>query len=486
MRKRAASNQKIMLWILAAYWALAALFYFAAGDGIYHGVKESSMVSAKNVTPTVKQTDVFTQRFYCETDTIDAVNLHGLTYGRQNTDVLTVSILNEARQLVASQILDTSTLQESGSWRVAFDEPVRDTEGKSFTLQITSAHGSEEDGITFYYGDSVSTSKMDVKVEIADDLLLRINGNVIEGQLCFSVLGTNYFLMGVYYWPVVIVLGLFLAAYFAWVCRREKRGMSSRCLYLFGVCRKYGFLLRQLVERDFKTKYKRSVLGAFWSFLNPLLTMLVQYVVFSTIFKSDIANFPVYLLTGIITFSYFGEVTGMCLTSITGNAGLITKVYVPKYIYPFSRAVSSTVNFLLSLIPLLIVVLLTRTPITKAILLVPFVICCAFVFSLGMGLLLSALMVFFRDMQFLWGVINMMWMYATPIFYPETIIPDRLMMIFKMNPMYHIIRAFRTILINGVSPEPKALLYCIIVSVIPLAIGVAVFKKSQDRFILYI
>ena len=174
----------------------------------------------------------------------------------------------------------------------------------------------------------------------------------------------------------------------------------------------------------------------------------------------------------------------MALQSIVGNASLITKVYVPKYIYPVSRVFSSTINLLLSLIPLLAVMLLTGAPIRPAILLLPFGLLCLVAFCIGMGFVLSTLMVFFRDTQFLWGVVSMLWMYATPIFYPESIVPQQYMLLYKCNPLYHIIRFIRILLIDGVSPEPKAYLLCLIASVVPLAVGAVVFKKNQDKFIL--
>lgn len=174
----------------------------------------------------------------------------------------------------------------------------------------------------------------------------------------------------------------------------------------------------------------------------------------------------------------------MGLQSIVGNAALITKVYVPKYIYPVSRVFSSTINLLLSLIPLLAVMLLTGTSVRPAILLLPFGLICLMAFCIGMAFILSTLMVFFRDTQFLWGVLSMLWMYMTPIFYPESIIPDRYMMLYKCNPLYHIIRFIRIVLIDGISPEPKGYALCLIVSFVPLVLGAIIFKKNQDKFIL--
>lgn len=248
--------------------------------------------------------------------------------------------------------------------------------------------------------------------------------------------------------------------------------------------KRYGYLLRQLVSRDFKSKYKRSVLGVLWSFLNPLLTMMVQYIVFSTLFRGDIPNYPLYLLSGIVCFNFFSEASNMALQSITGNASLITKVYVPKYIYPLSRVLSSTINLLMALIPLLMVMLLTRTPVRPAILLLPIGLVCLVGFCMGIGFILSTMMVFFRDTQFLWGVVSMLWMYATPVFYPESIIPAKFMLVYKCNPLYHIIRFIRIVLIQGTSPEPKAYALCLMASFAPLLIGALVFKKNQDKFVL--
>ena len=248
----------------------------------------------------------------------------------------------------------------------------------------------------------------------------------------------------------------------------------------------YSFLVRQLVSRDFKTKYKRSVLGVLWSLLNPLLTMSIQYVVFSTLFRSDIENFIVYLLCGIVCFNFFNETTAICLTGIVGNAPLIHKVSVPKYVYPLSRALSSSVNLLFSLIPLLLMLIVTGTPIRPSILLLPFPLLMLFCVTLGVGLILASMMVFFRDTQFLWSIFSMLLMYLTPVFYPETIIPKVLLPIYKLNPLYHVLRFVRTLLIYGISPTAQAYLYCFVLCVAPLAIGALIFHNTQDKFIFHI
>lgn len=246
---------------------------------------------------------------------------------------------------------------------------------------------------------------------------------------------------------------------------------------------KYHFLLSQLVVRDFKTKYKRSFLGVLWSLLNPVLTMLVQYVVFSELFKWNINHFAAYLLIGTVLFSFFSESTTQALISITSNAALITKVYVPKYIFPISKVISSCINLLFSLIALYIVLLLSGIPLNIYHLLLPFGLLCLIVFCIGMGLILSSLMVFFRDMQFLYGVILTLWTYLTPLFYPEDILPERFMWLMECNPMYHYIRYVRNIMLDASLPTFRAHFFCAFFALAALIMGLLFFKKTQKRFI---
>ena len=174
------------------------------------------------------------------------------------------------------------------------------------------------------------------------------------------------------------------------------------------------------------------------------------------------------------------------MASITGSAHLIKKVYMPRYIYPIAKVLSSLVNFGFALIPLMLLTLLTGTMLKPAILLLVFDVLCMFGFVMGLVLILSVCMTFFQDTQFLWGVVSMMWMYATPIFYPETIIPQNLLTIYHMNPMYQYITFARTIIIGGVSPAPSSYLWCLISSVVVLFIGVKVFNKYQDELVLHL
>ena len=173
-------------------------------------------------------------------------------------------------------------------------------------------------------------------------------------------------------------------------------------------------------------------------------------------------------------------------TSIVGNAGLITKVYMPKYIYPLTRVMSSVVNLGISLIPLVLVALATGVRFQKSAILAFYFWMCLIIFSLGLGLLLSAAMVFFRDTQFLWGVMTMIWMYATPIFYPESILPEEFRFMLNINPIYHFLRNTRICILDGISPEPAVYFYCLLMAACMLIVGAWVFRRSQDRFVLYL
>ncbi|MGG4094728.1 MULTISPECIES: ABC transporter permease [Paenibacillus] len=253
-----------------------------------------------------------------------------------------------------------------------------------------------------------------------------------------------------------------------------------------GIYKKYGFLLSQLVERDFKTRYRRSVLGILWSLLNPLMIMIVQYLVFSTLFRFDIPNYAVYLLSGIVMFNYMSEATSQSMTCIIQNASLINKVYIPKYIYPLSRVLSSGVNFLFSLLALYIVIIANGMSITYSHIAMFFAIVCLFFFILGISFFLASLMVFFRDTQFLYSIVLTIWTYLTPIFYPESILPNYMMSVMEFNPMYHFIRFIRFIILYGGIPDPKAWLYCAIFALLSFVIGLFVFKRTQNKFILHL
>lgn len=251
--------------------------------------------------------------------------------------------------------------------------------------------------------------------------------------------------------------------------------------------KKYSFLMNQMISRDFKVKYKRSVLGILWSLLYPLLMMAVMAIVFSTMFKfrMDGVNYLVYLMSGLIMFNYFSEASNLAMTSVVTNFGLMNKVYIPKYIFPLSKCLFVGINFILSLIPLMLIVFVTKAPITLNYLLLPYVFICMFFFTVGIGFIIATWSVFLRDIFYIYGIVLTIWQYFTPIFYDISMLPEKLQILFKFNPLYQFINFARIILLDGKTPNLESFIYCGISAVVLFIIGSLIFKKHQDKFIYY-
>ena len=249
---------------------------------------------------------------------------------------------------------------------------------------------------------------------------------------------------------------------------------------------KYRWLLQELVSRDLKIKYRRSVLGYLWSVLNPLMLMTVLTIVFSQMFRFSIPNYPVYLLAGQLIFSFFSEATTASMVSILYGACLIKKVYLPKYIFPVSKTLSSFTNFAFSLVALFIVMIATKSWLSSTALLLPVFLVYFFVFTVGVGLLLSTIVVFFRDVQYLYGVALTALNYLTPIFYPVDLLPAWLKELMVVNPLYNYVTMFRKIIVYGQWPTLTEHAICIVFSLGTLLLGMYVFKKNEKDFILYI
>ncbi len=250
---------------------------------------------------------------------------------------------------------------------------------------------------------------------------------------------------------------------------------------------RYRDLLKQLVSRDIKLKYRRSVLGYVWSVLNPLLIMVVMTVVFSTMFKRNIENFPVYLFCGQLLFNFMNNSTHQAIFSITSNAALLKKTYVPKFIFTVSKITSGMIDFVFSLGALVIVMLVTRARFSWTALLFPLVVLQLYLFCIGLGLFLAQANVFFKDTQFIYNAVTTAWMYLTPIFYPIESLPDWLSWAVRhLNPMYFYVGQFRDLVYHGRLPGPVILAEGVLTAVLMLAIGIFTFRRSEDKFILYI
>ena len=249
---------------------------------------------------------------------------------------------------------------------------------------------------------------------------------------------------------------------------------------------KYAPLTLNLIKRDLVLKYRRSVLGFAWSILNPLLMMLVITAVFQNIFKNSIENYPIYYLTGYILFTFMTGSTNLAMTAVVNSSSLIKKAYIPKYIFPLEKALFSFVNMLLSFIAVIIVMLILRVQFFPTFFLFWVPMLYTLVFVIGLGLFLAATTVFFRDIIHLYGIVTVAWTYLTPIFYPVERLPEFMHIVLSFNPLYHYILYMRALVLYGHVPDLRSNMVCIGYSLIMLAIGVFTFKKTQDKFILYL
>ena len=257
--------------------------------------------------------------------------------------------------------------------------------------------------------------------------------------------------------------------------------------YRIKVFRQYEDLIKELVARDIKLRYRRSFLGYVWSILNPLLIMIIMTVVFSAMFKRDIENFPVYLLTGRMTYDFMKNATNFAMKSVTGNAALLKKTYIPKYIFTVAKVTSSLVEFFFSLGALMIVMIFTHAGFHWAMLFLPVTFLELYVFSMGLGFLLAALHVFFRDIQYIYNAVLTAWMYLTPIFYPLESLPRSLQIfISTCNPLYYYVTQFRCCVLDGVLPPAGLVIGGGVIALAMMVIGLLVFERHKDRFILYI
>jgi ABC-type polysaccharide/polyol phosphate export permease len=250
---------------------------------------------------------------------------------------------------------------------------------------------------------------------------------------------------------------------------------------------RYRDLVRALVARELKVRYRRSTIGFVWTMLQPLLMMLVLQMVFSMVFRGfAITNYPVYALAGILFWNFFSQCIVSSMNSLKGNAQLLQKLPVPMAVFPLANVISGVVNLAFALVPLLLILLVTGHPLTPALFFLPISIFLAALFTLGAGLLLSPLAVFFSDVVELIGVILSLFMYLTPVFYPKEIVPENLRWIVRFNPIRSILEVFRDPIYQGEVPPLSHLGVCLGISILALALGAWVFRKSSDRIPFYV
>lgn len=406
-------------------------------------------------------------------------NLRGLgilfaTYGRKNEGNIDIKIYDtKTEKLLLNKKINQATIEDNKFLDFIFSEKQDNIENVRIEL---SSDSLESKSVTVWKSKKIGNS----------DNVLKINDKNTEGSLVIRELYKASFVDKTTFY-IISLINLLLVSFII-----ERIIFNLRyILYFFknfnvfvNDSKKYYNLLFEMVRRDIKVKYKRSVLGLMWSILNPLLMMIVMTIVFSTLFKSDIENFPIYLLAGQITFSFFSEATNMAMMSIITNGSLLKKVYIPKYIFPASKTIFALVNFLFSLIAVGIVAIFTKLTISIHIIALPLLILYVFLFSLGIGLILASYAVFFRDLVHLYGIFLLVWTYFTPIFYPIRIIPEKFIVFIKLNPMYHYINYFREILLYNRWPTLKMNIICLIFAGISLIVGAIIFYKNQNELVL--
>lgn len=469
---------KIYIGMLIAYLMIMGILYYAGGEQFKIRTSDNLIEKfpADNLVGDMVVGRYAGQTWYNEIINLNQIGVLASNYNKELKGNLVLELWNEdSKSLVTRKVIEPNEirLNEYIYLELTGDEELHKT---ILTLKVYSENGIAGEAATILYN-----SNEEIK---GGEFVL--DGNHVNGSLCITTFGIEEVWAGNHYLQLIGIGCLLWSLFYLLSVWRKEKGKRE---VLFSTCyaiKKYWFLIKQLVSRDFKVRYKRSMLGMMWSILNPVLMMLVQYMVFSRLFKGGIENIALYILSGSVIFNFFTEAVNQALGSIVYSASLITKVYVPKYIYPISKVLSSTVNLFISMLPLLVVMILTGEEFTKALLALPFLIICVLVFCMGIGMLLATSMVFFRDTQFLWGIFSLLWMYMTPLFYPESIMEQSLHWIFDINPMYYYVNFIRDITLHGVSPDPREYLICILFAMGSFCVGGYIFKKNQNKFILNI
>lgn len=251
--------------------------------------------------------------------------------------------------------------------------------------------------------------------------------------------------------------------------------------------KKHSFLLEELIKRDFKKKYKRSILGMWWSVLSPLLMLLVMRLVFTKLFaREGVDHYTTYLFCGNLIFSFFNESTTQGMSSLMSNASIFTKVNVPKYLFLLSKNVQTLINFGITLIVFFVFCIIDSITFTWHFALLLYPIICLVIFNLGIGMILSAMFVFFRDIQYLWTVFVQLLMYMSAIFYYVDSYSPIVQKIFHINPVYVYIKYFRVVVIENRIPSLAVNLLAILYALLAFGIGALIYKKKNHKFLYYV
>ena len=414
--------------------------------------------------------------------------LHDVFYKKE---LLTISESNIYQELKDFEIIDGSLYSVSDDpWLIISDIQSKEydaveiivasvnnqnTEGQVFYEGEDKGGFSEKNSITFLLTEGMNYVKLPENTagKLRLDLTNRA-GTALNISEINLIRYRNLSIIGIL--GVVLVIFLICIVFYEF----------SYLLYTNTKLKQYQFLFEELVKRDFKKKYKRTILGMAWSVISPLLTLLVMSLVFTQFFGRRTQHYIIYLFCGNLVFSYFNESTTQGMTSLLGNAGIFTKVNVPKYLFLLSKNTQTLINFGLTLCVFFIFCIIDKITFTWKFIFLFYPIIMLVLFNVGIGLILSALFVFFRDIQYLWSVFTMLLMYLSAIFYTIDSYSEKIRNLFLLNPIYLFIRYFRKIVIEATIPSLWFHLLILADVIIAVGIGCLVYKKNNTKFLYYV
>lgn len=467
---------KLLVFGLGIIFALGVFYYFLGKKDLEYVSYKESYANVNTTYDLGELTDssVVTQSFPLHADMIKGINVKFANYGHIAEGIVDINFQTSEGEILETVRLNASDIQDNQIYCFDFNECLEVKKGQTYYLVLNFSGGESTKAVTLWAGEK------------QDNCVLTRNGEEINYTLYIDPVEVQDGHYRLWVFGTIIGLAVLFAVFILVQSHNEKKEKKTPAVEMVHIFDRYRFLLKQLVARDFKNKYRRSYLGVLWSLLNPLMMMVIVSAVFSFVFRYSIEHFQVYLILGQVTFNVFSEATQISLTTIVGSSDLIKKVYLPKYIFPLSKTLFSFVNFAISFIAVVGVLLFYKIPFSPSMLYLPLLIVFLFLFSYGIGLLLSAMMVFLRDIQHLYGIVIMAWSYLTPIFYPVDSLAPFMQKLMNFNPMYHYLTYMRTIMLYGKAPSVQETLICLGMGILSMAIGSHYFFKKQNRFILYI
>jgi ABC-type polysaccharide/polyol phosphate export permease len=248
----------------------------------------------------------------------------------------------------------------------------------------------------------------------------------------------------------------------------------------------YRELIWALAIKELRVRYKRSALGFLWALLNPLLMMLVLTLVFGTIMRFRVKHYAIFLLSMLLPWTFFAQTLSYSVASIVGHAELLRKVRVAKLVFPVAAVLSNIINFLLSLVPLVLLIVVTRFPLHWTWVYLPVPMLSLFLFSLGVSFFIATLNVFFRDVSHIIQIVLSAWFYFSPILYSLDFVPASHRWLFKLNPMLYVLNGFRLSIYDGLLPSPQSAAVSLLCGIAAVVIGFSIFRRYQDAFVFYI